>query len=236
VQYEGVSPSHRSTPLSAVLGGQVEMECLARGGDGMFDKWYKEKDSDDDIPVEQTSGHYDVKQGTTAEDFDATGWYVSTNANDRTQKPSECRFGQIQRIPSPVRITTNKDKEIVDKTYGSITRVENELLNLTCVTSPPNQTVEWWYSSDDRSYEKLSKNVEHDNNMDNTNTISIKDVGKKDMGHYRCSIGNATFTANLRVKDKMAALWPFIGIVAVVSVLVIVILIFERRQKLKRKA
>ena len=40
----------------------------------------------------------------------------------------------------------------------------------------------------------------------------------------------------LDVLDRLAALWPFIGIVSVVLVLVIVILIFEKRQKSAKKA
>jgi hypothetical protein len=36
--------------------------------------------------------------------------------------------------------------------------------------------------------------------------------------------------------DRLAALWPFLGIVGTVAVLVIVILIFEKRQKSAKKA
>ncbi len=36
--------------------------------------------------------------------------------------------------------------------------------------------------------------------------------------------------------DRLAALWPFIGIVCVVLVLVIIILIFEKRQKSNKKS
>ena len=42
--------------------------------------------------------------------------------------------------------------------------------------------------------------------------------------------------ASFILPDRLAALWPFIGIVSVVLVLVIVILIFEKRQKSAKKA
>ena len=35
--------------------------------------------------------------------------------------------------------------------------------------------------------------------------------------------------------DKLAALWPFIGIVSIVLTLVIIIIIFEKRQKSNKK-
>jgi hypothetical protein len=38
------------------------------------------------------------------------------------------------------------------------------------------------------------------------------------------------------VIDRLAALWPFLGIVGIVLALVIVILIFEKRQKTTRRA
>ncbi|XP_070542033.1 basigin-like [Ptychodera flava] len=69
-------------------------------------------------------------------------------------------------------------------------------------------------------------------------TLMIKKVVDADRDVYTC---NATNSANekdskeclLRVKDRLAALWPFIGIMCEVIVLVAIILLCERRQKSK---
>ncbi|CAF1361352.1 unnamed protein product [Rotaria sordida] len=226
----------------AILKQSFQLKCEYTGndGDGEFVEWYK-----DDIAVStEKPGHYIVQQNETESiliikifvkfDADVKVWQVKTKKNGN-EAPSQCRFGQIALKPSPQGIETNRPNEKIDSAHGSIRRSEDKLVHLTCIIEPKqdNQNeinIEWEYSKDGETFSDLPPGINKE-----ANRLVIEQVKKIHNGYYRCLLNGVPFTVLLRVKDRLAALWPFIGIVSVVLVLVIVILIFEKRQKSNKK-
>uniref|UniRef100_A0A914XCW5 Ig-like domain-containing protein n=1 Tax=Plectus sambesii TaxID=2011161 RepID=A0A914XCW5_9BILA len=67
--------------------------------------------------------------------------------------------------------------------------------------------------------------------------VSVSNLEFSDSGDYICvaksELGEVSVPVSLRVKDKLAALWPFLGIVVEVIVLVSIIFIYEKRRTSK---
>jgi len=130
----------------------------------------------------------------------------------------------------------NKNEKINYYSYGSIRRSEDESLSLQCLIDPESRTgypILWEFSKNDHSFVKLQN--EDEGVKIKGDKIEIDHVKKIHRGYYRCTLNKVSFTVLLRVKDRLAALWPFIGIVCVVLILVIIIIIFEKRQKSNKK-
>lgn len=63
--------------------------------------------------------------------------------------------------------------------------------------------------------------------------LLISDINQTDRDMYTCyasnGVQNHSESIRLRVKDRLSYIWPLIGIVCEVVILVLIILIFEKR-------
>jgi len=137
-------------------------------------------------------------------------------------------FTEIHVYSLPVALIKVKGK--------SKTVVQGEPLTLPCEYGGyPRPTLTWFKDNDIITNDTRFKFEEkEDANGDPINTLTLEDAEEDDRAVYTClatnAAGEGNSTTTVRVKDKLAALWPFLGIVAEVAILCTIIFIYERRR------
>lgn len=133
---------------------------------------------------------------------------------------------------------------IVAELATSFNVVEGEKLRVPCaVYGYPTPKIEWRReNSSEGKYVTVKSDdriMFEDNEEGITNgTLVITEVKMEDRDNYMCfafnDLGDHNSTTLIRVIDKYAALWPFLGICIEVIVLCAVIFVCERRRNKKQ--
>ncbi|KAL7054851.1 hypothetical protein AAHC03_024310 [Spirometra sp. Aus1] len=102
---------------------------------------------------------------------------------------------------------------------------------------PPPSSMRWYKVDESLRLEPVDSAPDYQEIPGDT--LLFTEVHKSDTGIYFCNVtgigGTDSAPAYIKVKSRLAALWPFIGILAELIILLVTIIIYERHKAAKNK-
>lgn len=121
--------------------------------------------------------------------------------------------------------------------------VEGEKLHLVCAAKEPSPGVKIFWTFGDQNYTRSEGRVKISRDMETGiygAVLNVDNIEMTDRGNIICRMSynwsdpieehSSEAETFLRVKDKLAALWPFLGICVEVVVLCAIILVYEKKR------
>ncbi|XP_066601532.1 basigin isoform X2 [Prorops nasuta] len=165
----------------------------------------------------------------------ATGNLIITKVLDPAYGNYTCKIGNTT---TEYRVVQKPTVVLDDSTNV----VEGEKLHLVCNgKQSPGIKVLWYFGEQNytssRGRVKISKDIDRGIHG---GVLVVENIEMSDRGDIFCKVAynwsdpseehSASAKTYLRVKDKYAALWPFLGICAEVVVLCVIILVYEKKR------
>ncbi|KAM4708910.1 basigin [Discoglossus pictus] len=184
------------------------------------------------------SGHKWIKGGKVLKEDTEASPIMSLNVTEGHDGSGQytCEFqtspvmSGLVNVTAPPHVSAYKKSE-----HGN----EGDTGVLTCKSSsfPPVDAWAWYFVTETENMPLINGTERYIiKSSGNKTELRIEQLDiEKDQGNYMCNgtnlYGTESATIHLRVRSRLAALWPFLGIVVEVLILVTIIFIYEKRRK-----